>query len=452
VSLYSYNSPMNIVIEKIVYPGKALGRGTDGIATFVDGALPGETVEVTITKKKKSFQEGTLHNIIKPSDKRIHPRCPSFGKCGGCSFQHTDYEHQLKIKESYVKELIAPFCKNILPIISSPEIWGYRNKMEFSFFEREGTPAIGLHEKGSWNTYFDVPPCYLADPHILPLVTLLTTFAQHSGLPVYHPKSHQGFWRHVVFRTGKRTNEMLLNLVTASLPNISETFFIPLLSKLPPHITSIVWSINNHVSDVVQAEHMIVLKGKDHIEEQMQINNQWYRFIISPFSFFQTNTFGAEKLYETVYAFLQPVQQDILLDLYCGTGTIGISLAKYVHQCIGIEQVSDAIQNAEKNKTLNHIENITFYNSTVEQWIQHADIPAFTALILDPPRSGISSKVITLIARTHPPKIIYVSCNPATLARDLHILQQAGYRAQQAVAIDMFPQTFHVETVVQLQR
>jgi len=197
---------------------------------------------------------------------------------------------------------------------------------------------------------------------------------------------------------------------------------------------------------------MIVLKGKDHIEEQMQINNQWYRFIISPFSFFQTNTFGAEKLYETVYAFLQPVQQDILLDLYCGTGTIGISLARYVHQCIGIEQVSDAIQNAEKNKTLNHIENITFYNSTVEQWIQHADIPAFTALILDPPRSGISSKVITCIARTHPKKIIYVSCNPATLARDLHILQQAGYRAQQAVAIDMFPQTFHVETVVQLQR
>jgi 23S rRNA (uracil-5-)-methyltransferase RumA len=215
----------------------------------------------------------------------------------------------------------------------------------------------------------------------------------------------------------------------------------------------VVWTINNNISDMVQAEEMILLRGKDHIEEQMQIKNKLYRFIISPFSFFQTNTFGAEKLYETVAELLEPAPNDNLLDLYCGTGTIGLTIAPFVSSVVGVEQVSDAIKNAEENKRLNSMENISFETGSVEKWITHGTIPTFNSLIMDPPRSGISNKVVEFLAQTKPKKMIYVSCNPATLARDLHELEQkAGYRAQQAVAMDMFPQTFHVETVVQLQR
>ena len=208
---------MIIKIEKVVYPGKALGRGEDGIATFIDGALAGETAEVLITKSKKTFKEAKLVKIITPAAERTAPKCPSFGKCGGCSFQHTDYDNQVKIKEGCVKELLERFCPVTTPCVKSPTAWNYRNKMEFSFFfGRGGSPEIGLHEKNEFNRYFPVPPCLICGDDFMFVTERIKEFARGSGLSVYDKRSHKGFFRHLVLRKGMRTGQLLVNLVVSS--------------------------------------------------------------------------------------------------------------------------------------------------------------------------------------------------------------------------------------------
>lgn len=442
---------MNISIEKIVYPGKALGRGADGIATFTDNALPGETVDVVISKSKKTYKEAKLVSIVQPSTFRIRPRCPSFGKCGGCSFQHTDYLHQLDIKKSYVQEILSPYCSCIQPIIPSPESWNYRNKMEFSFFTGDtGKIMIGLHEKQSYNKHLSVPPCFIADESFLPLVDTIAKFAQQTNLPIYNPLTHQGFWRHLVLRKGKRTGEILINIVTNKQENIHKDLFDPLVSHIHNQVSSTYWTINSKLSDIVQADELILLDGKTCIEEELIIAKQHYFFLLSPFSFFQTNSRGTEKLYETILDFINPAQTEHILDLYCGTGTIGLILAPYVQTVTGIEQVHESILNAEENKKRNTIANIVFESSRVEQWIKQHENIHFDSIVVDPPRNGLSMKVIDFVLAINPKKLIYVSCNPATLARDLQILQTGGYKAQKIQPIDMFPQTYHVETVTLL--
>ncbi len=457
---------MPLKIEKIVYPGISLARD-NGLTTFLNGGLPGEEVEVEIVKKKKSFQEGRVLRVVEPSPERITPRCPSFGRCGGCSFQHTAYENQLRIKDEYVRELLQNFSiPQFLPILPSPEIWNYRNKMEFSFFETPSGPAeakgevtIGLHEKGAYNRYFPVPPCFIADQDFLKIVEEIQAFARRSGLQVYNPTTHQGFYRHLVLRKSKRTGQVLVNLVTTPLHppyqggQSNTSFFDGLVQVLKDHVSSFHWTVNNSVSDAVKAEEVHLLSGEPMIQEQMQIGERLYRFFVSPFSFFQTNTFGAEKLYETTLNFLDPKADDKVLDLYCGTGTIGLTLAPYVKQVLGVEQVPDAILDAKRNKEINAISNIDFEVGSVEKWIKHGTIPEFNALVIDPPRGGVSNKVIDFILRTKPTKIVYVSCNPSTLARDLAlILRDTDYKIDLVQAVDMFPQTYHVEVVVRLTR
>ncbi len=443
---------MKIRIEKIVYPGKALGRGEDGIATFTDEGLPHELVDVTFTKRKKSFQEGMVTEIIEVSPERIKARCPHFGICGGCALQHTTYENQLKIKQTYVAELLAqlPDLK-LAPIIASPEPWGYRNKMEFSFFEKDGQVYAGLHQKGQFNRYLAIPPCYISDSDFLPILEMVTKFVQKSKLPAYDAKSHIGFYRHVVLRKAKRTNEILLNLVTTHQDDITKDFFKPLIKELKDKITSFYWTENSKISDAVAADALHLLTGKAYIIEEMHIKEKTFSFQISPFSFFQTNSLGAELLYGQVLEYLKPEKKDTVLDLYCGTGTIGLTVAPFVQQVFGVEQIAAAIENAKENKICNKIENITFEVATVEEWIRQKNWPSFNALILDPPRNGLSLHVIEFIERTLPAKLVYVSCNPSTLARDLALLAKT-YKAVEGVAVDMFPQTYHVETVVRLQK
>jgi 23S rRNA (uracil-5-)-methyltransferase RumA len=444
---------MQITIEKIVYPGRSLGRGEDGIAVFTDGALAGEVVELDVIKKKKSFKEGKITAILKGSPLRIIPTCPSFGQCGGCSFQHTSYENQIQIKEGYVKELLKPLDIIVSPLIRSPEQWGYRNKMEFSFFQPNGELMVGLHEKGEFNRYFSVPPCFIADSDFLPIIELVSTFAKSSQLPAYNLKTHRGFYRHLVLRKGKRTGQILVNLVTHKQRDISTDFFAPLVNSLKDRVTSLYWTMNSRISDAVIADEPILVWGKEMIEEQMQIKGRTYTFAISPFSFFQTNTLGGEKLYETVIDALNRRVDDRVLDLYCGTGTIGIVLAPYVKEVLGIEQLPEAVENARDNKQRNKIENVAFEAGSVEKWIKHGTKPDFNCLVLDPPRSGISNKVIDFIEGTKLEQIVYVSCNPATLVRDLKgITEKVSYQIEKAIPIDMFPQTYHVEVVVSLKR
>ena len=444
---------MQITIEKIVYPGRSLGRGEDGIATFTDGALAGEIVELDVYKKKKSFKEGRITGIIESSPLRIPPRCPSFGHCGGCTFQHTNYEDQVQIKEGYVGELFNPFNIPISSLIRSPQEWGYRNKMEFSFFHQDGELMVGLHKKGKFNHFFSVPPCFIADEEILPVIESVMAFARASQLPAYDQKQHEGFYRHLVFRKGKRTGHLLVNLVTNRWEGISQNFFKLLVDSLKERVTSFYWTKNSRTSDAVIADEPLLLWGREMIEEKMQIKGREYTFGISPFSFFQTNTLAAERLYETVLDVLVGGAETRVLDLYCGTGTISLILAPYVQGVLGVEQLPEAVEDAEENKKRNRIENVSFVAGSVEKWIKHGTKPDFNCLVLDPPRSGISNKVIDFIEAMRPERIVYVSCNPATIVRDLKgIIEKVSYQIDRVIPIDMFPQTYHVEVVVVLKR
>lgn len=443
-----------INVEKIVYPGKCLGRGEDGIAVFVEGALPGEKVVVDIYKNKKTFKEARLLNIIEPSKNRTEAKCPLFGKCGGCSFQHTDYNTQLSIKEGYVNELLEGLGGEISPIIRSPLEWGYRNKMEFSFFDFDGAVNIGLHEKNEFNRFLGIPPCFICDKDFLYVTEKIKEFARNSDFLSYNRKTHQGFYRHLVLRKGINTGQVLVNLVTNVNDTVTKEFFNPLLESLKDKVNCFYWTVNSSVSDAVNAEKLILLYGREIIEEKLTIKGRPYYFTISPFSFFQTNTLGTEKLYEIVVDLLNGNSDDILLDLYCGTGTIGIIAAPYVKNVYGVEQIESAVENAVFNSKQNNIENITFESGSVEKWIKknkYSDNFPYNAVILDPPRGGLSNKVIDLVLNKKPAKVIYVSCNPSTLARDLKELTAAGsYTINKIIPIDMFPQTFHVETVVSM--
>lgn len=441
-----------IRIEKIVYPGKALGRGEDGIATFVEGALPDEVVEVDILKKKRTFKEAKLKNVVEHSVCRVSPACTSFGNCGGCSFQHTDYRHQLEIKQGYVQELLTPLGIEAAPIIGSPREWGYRNKMEFSFFQKGERIDLGLHAKGQFNAYFGVPPCFICDKDFLLAVEKVLEFANASGLRVYDKRAHEGFFRHLVLRKGVCTGELMVNIVT-NRDSVTPDFFAPLIEALKDRVTSLYWTVNSSKSDAVCAEELHLLHGKEAIHEKLSVGGRDFAFIISPFSFFQTNTLGTEKLYSTVLELLRPGSGDSVLDLYCGTGTIGIVIAPHVKEVTGVEQVSSAIANAGINARENGIANIAFAEGTVEKWLVKGAVPAFNGLVVDPPRCGLSNKVIDFIVSSSPEKIVYVSCNPSTLARDLKELSSRGpYRIERAVPVDMFPQTFHVEVVVSLAK
>ena len=444
---------MKIKIEKVVYPGKALGRGEDGIATFVEGALPDETVEVDILKNKKSFKEARLVSIIEPSALRIAPECPSFSKCGGCTFQHLAYGDQIEIKTAYIDELLSASGLPGIDVTPSPDLWGYRNKMEFSFFDEGKGLMVGLHRKGEFNRYFPVPPCLICDKDMIPALDAVLDFARASGLPCYDKRDNSGFFRHLVLRKAKGTNQLLVNLVTGNREGITPEFFKPLVEKLQNTTASFYWSVNAGVSDAVMADRLILLSGAEAIEEKIKVKGRGYSFLISPFSFFQTNTKGAEILYELAVDFIEPQKTDTVLDLYCGTGTIGITLAPFVDKVTGIELSEAAVKDAEKNRGRNNAVNVSFESGAVEKWVKLADKPHFNAVVLDPPRSGITNKVIDYISELKPEKIVYVSCNPATLARDLQLLKTGpGYEPVKAAAVDMFPHTYHVETVVSLRK
>ncbi|MHB9155406.1 MAG: 23S rRNA (uracil(1939)-C(5))-methyltransferase RlmD [Endomicrobiales bacterium] len=443
---------MKITVEKIVYPGTSLGRGADGIATFVEGCLPGEAVEVTITRNKKTFREGKLAELLSLSPERIAPRCPSFGTCGGCSFQHAAYKSQVAFKEGYVKELLAPLGVPVSSTRESPAEWEYRNKMEFSFFNGTEGVTLGLHEKNEFDRFFPVPPCFLCDRDFSSVIETVTAFARASGLTAYNKKTGEGFFRHLAVRKGIRTGQVLVNIVT-NKSGAGPGFFGPLQEQLRGKVTSLYWTVNGRVSDVVQADELILLDGKETIEEELAVGGRTYSFNISPFSFFQTNTRGTEVLYDTVLTLLKGEKDDVVFDLYCGTGTIGIILAPFVKEVLGVEQIASAVENAVRNQKKNGIENISFTEGSVEKWIKHGNRRDCTTLVMDPPRGGINRKVVEFLHAVSPRKILYVSCNPSTLARDLKDIVAPGtYRIKTIIPVDMFPQTYHIETVVSLEK
>lgn len=427
----------------------------------VKGVLPGQTVCFQAVKTGKNKREGRLVEIIQPSERegRIPP-CPHFGICGGCNYQTMPYSEQLRLKEEQVCRLLSDVLKEGYlweGIIGSPEELNYRNKMEFSFGDevKDGPLALGMHKKGSFYDIVTTAQCQIVDNDFNIVLEATLGLAKRYQLPFYHKMSHQGYLRHLLIRRATKTGEMLISLVTTSeypADCISEKSFLETWTKemlqlqsdkkIKGNIKGILHLVNNGMADVVASEQTEQLFGEDYFYE----NLLGLEFKISTFSFFQTNSLGAEVLYEKVREYVGETRDRVVYDLYSGTGTIAQLLAPVAKKVIGVEIVEEAVLAARENARRNGLSNCEFIAGDVLRALDELEEkPDY--IILDPPRDGIHPKALQKIILYGVEKMVYISCKPTSLARDLIPLQEAGYRAEKICMIDMFPQTANVETV-----
>jgi 23S rRNA (uracil1939-C5)-methyltransferase len=463
---------IDVAIETIAFEGKSVAR-VDGYVVFVHGGVPGDRARVTITRAKKSFAEADLREVLLPSPLRVPPRCRYFGPCGGCRWQHVAYEAQCGFKRQHVidaLERIGGFQGvAVAPTAGATEPYYYRNKMEFSFGTRwltseemavrtaEGGAtgerfALGLHVPGRYDKILDLEECWLQSPVSARIVNAVREFSLQQRIAVYSTESHSGYLRNLVIREGKRTGDLMINVVTREdREEIMRPLTAHLLEKFP-ETTTVVNNITEKVSQVALGEYERVYHGGGTITER--IGKRLYR--ISANSFFQTNTEQAERLYDTAAGMAAIRSGDVVYDLYSGTGTIALHVADAAREVIGIESVASSVEDAHRNAMANGIGNCRFLLGDLKETLIHAasggtDLPRPNVVILDPPRAGAHEKVLREIRSLAPRRIVYVSCNPATQARDLKILcEDAAYRIDQAQPVDMFPHTYHIENVVGL--
>lgn len=460
-------------VDDAAFEGRTVGR-YEGLVVFVDGAVPGDTVRARILKAKKNYAEAKVVAVEQPSAHRVQPRCKHFGPCGGCKWQHVDYRVQLRFKQQHVVdafERIGGLSNlNVLPIIGSDDVFFYRNKMEYSFSDREwlesGPPSpppsefdirhstfdihLGFHVPQRYDKVLEITQCHLQSDISNEILNFVRTFARREKLPAYSSDADAGYLRFLVIRQSKRTNELMVNLVTyEDRPDIMERFAADLLAAIPA-VTTIVNTINTKKAQIAFGDRERVYAGDGVIHERL--GN--LLFTISASSFFQTNTAQAECLYTIAKSFAAPQPTDVLWDLYSGTGSIALFVSDAVRQVVGIESVAGAVQDAERNAKTNHIQNCTFMLGDLKDrltkdrdWIKLHQKP--DVMIIDPPRGGMHPKVVDEILEIAPQRIVYVSCNPATQARDVKTLA-TRYDVLALQPVDMFPHTYHIENVAQL--
>ena len=382
-------------------------------------------------------------------------RCRHFGRCGGCQTQHLPYEEQLAQKKSRVESLLQPLGLSVAQIHASPEPWYYRNKMEFSFGDVyppvEGGPQLKLGQKarGRWFDVLDLQECFLLSLETPALLRAVREWASSEKLLPYNAKRHTGFLRHLVVREAKNTGERMVCLVTSPGELPRESFVKAVLGAYPA--TTIVWGENGKVSDTAVPDASKVLLGSGTIVEALRFNGLERRFRISPLSFFQTNTRGAQTLYGVVRGWLAPERPKRLLDLYCGAGAIGLCLSDLCEELVGAELNPSAVADARENAKLNGVANARFFEGRVETLLPSLLAMDPDAAIVDPPRAGLHAKAVETLLSLGCERLVYVSCSPEALARDLAALEP-GYRAERAEVVDLFPHTEHVETAVLLRR
>jgi 23S rRNA (uracil1939-C5)-methyltransferase len=462
---------VDLVIEKLAFGGKALGR-VDGFVVFVAHAVPGQTVRARITRKKAQFAEARVVQVLAQSSAYAPPFCPHFGVCGGCQWQDLTYEAQLHWKRLHVQECLRHLAGlnpgDIPPPVASPQPQYYRNKMEFTFAPRawlppeefaaglspdQGACALGLHVGAAFDRVFNVEHCYLQSPQTAAIVQEVRRGCGDSGLPAYNTRTHRGFWRFLVLREGKRTGQTLVHLVTSDQGEAAavEALAGHLRSGFPS-ITTLVHSRSQKRAQVAVGEVSRTLWGPGYIEERLG----GLRLRISAQSFLQTNTLAAEALYEAVNRLGEFAGDETVWDLYCGAGSIALFLASRVRRVVGFELVAAAVDDAYVNCRLNGVDNCQFLAGDLKQrLLEHIHgpqrIPLPDVVITDPPRAGMHPQVVQALLSLAPRRIIYVSCNPATLARDLALLQE-GYDILTVQPFDLFPHTAHIECVVRLDR
>jgi 23S rRNA (uracil1939-C5)-methyltransferase len=447
-------------IMNLAFGGKGIAK-IDGFTVFVDQAIPGDRCLARIIKKKKSHAEARMARIISPSPDRVTAPCPYSGHCGGCVWQCMTYEKQLEYKRRHVEEALSHLAGikgvRVNSTIPSSRVFGYRNKMEFTCTSRRWLPpreledksldmgfALGFHTPGIFDKILDIEACLLQPDAGNPMLVHARQYMKASGYPPYSPRTHEGFWRFLMFRYSFAYDQWLINIVTAAenLPAVS-----PLAESLIrrfPGVVSIVNNVTSRKSGISAGEYEIHLAGERCLKERLGP----YEFEVSANSFFQTNTHGAVNLYDTVKQFAGLSGSERVLDLYSGTGTIPIWLSDAAAEIVGIEIAESAVSDAQKNCTRNNIRNCRFIAGDIRSALAGIDENP-DVLIIDPPRTGMHPDVIKHIMDIAPEKMVYVSCNPATLARDIAMMKDR-YRIIEVQPVDMFPHTYHIEAVVKL--
>ncbi len=440
-------------IEKVEFPNKGiLHIEGEEKTVVVKNALPGQTVSVMLQKVRKGKAEGRIVEVLQPAPAEIPSSCPHFAMCGGCTYQNLPYEEQLKLKEAQVKELLDEACITDYEwegIKASPVQFAYRNKMEFSFGDeyKDGPLSLGMHKRGSFHDIVNVEQCQIVDEDFRMILKATLEFFKKEKVPYYHRMRHTGVLRHLLVRKAVRTGEILVDLVTTRESEVADKQWAEVLLSLPleGEIAGILHTYNDSVADVVKDEGTEILYGQDYFYEELL----GLKFKISPFSFFQTNSLGAEVLYETARSYIGDTKDKVIFDLYSGTGTIAQILAPVAKKVVGVEIVEEAVEAAKVNTGLNGLTNCTFWAGDVLKVIDElGEVPDL--IVLDPPRDGVNPKALEKITNFGVERMVYISCKPTSLARDLEMLQGRGYKVEKAVCVDMFPATSHVETVVML--
>lgn len=442
------------MVEKTVFPNKGI-INIEGNRIVVKNTVPGQKVRFQIQKKRSGKCEGRLLEVVEKSDMELEKAaCVHFDDCGGCTYQNLSYDIQLQIKETQVKELLDSAISHAYTfegIKASPLQFGYRNKMEFSFGDevKDGPLALGMHKRGSFYDIVTVSECQIVDEDYRKILECVQKFCMEKKLDFFHKIQHKGYLRHLLVRKGHKTGEILIDLVTTTQRDIdlNELVHALLSLSLEGKIAGILHTLNDSLADVVQSDETEQLYGHDYFYEEILDLN----FRITPFSFFQTNSLGAEVLYETVRDYVGDVKNKVIFDLYSGTGTIAQILAPVAQKVVGVEIVNEAVEAAKANAKLNDLSNCEFIAGDVLKVIDDlTDKPDI--IVLDPPRDGIHPKALEKIINFGVEKIVYVSCKPTSLVRDLEVFQEKGYQVERAVTVDMFPGTPHVETVCLLKR
>ncbi|WP_318344666.1 23S rRNA (uracil(1939)-C(5))-methyltransferase RlmD [Flagellimonas baculiformis] len=447
--------------------GKSVGKAPDGRVIFLSNAVPGDVVDVMTTKKKSAYFEGVATHFHKLSDKRTTPECQHFGTCGGCKWQHMGYGHQLYFKQREVENNLKRIGNLELPdvnaILGSEKEYFYRNKMEFSFSNSrwltqkeivsdrdfEDRNALGFHIPGMWDKILDIKKCHLQQDPSNAIRLEVKKFAVENGLPFFDPRNQKGLLRTLMIRTASTGEIMVLLQFFEDQKQEREQLLNHLMEKFP-EITSLQYVINPKQNDTIYDQEVVCFSGRDHIFEEME----GLRFKINAKSFYQTNSEQAHVLYNVTRDFAGLTGNELVYDLYTGTGTIAQFVSKKAKKVVGVESVPEAIEDAKANAVLNGISNVEFFvgdmkNVFNDDFIAQHGSP--DVIITDPPRDGMHKQVVEQLLQVAPPKIVYVSCNSATQARDLALMKDT-YKVTKVQPVDMFPQTHHVENVVLLEK
>lgn len=454
----------NFEITGVAAEGKSLGRWND-LVVFVPYGAPGDVIDLKITRKKHSFAEGVIARMIKPSDLRVEPLCEHFGLCGGCKWQHLPYDFQLQCKQQQVVDALQRIAKvdlpEINPILGSKETLHYRNKLEFTFSnknwltqeqlesgEQFDRNALGFHIPGAFDKVLNINKCWLQDSIGDEIRLFVRNYAVQQGYSFYDIRNNEGLMRTIMVRIAS-TGEIMLVVVFSQPNKVAIDDVMNAIKERFPSITSLMYVINLKVNDSIADQEIILYSGRDYIEEEME----GLKFRVGPKSFYQTNSRQAYELYKVARRMASLTGNELVYDLYTGTGTIANFVSRDARQVIGIEYVPEAIDDARLNSRVNGIDNTLFYAGDMKDVLTNEFVATHgrpEVMIVDPPRAGMHEDVVNVILNAEPQRIVYVSCNPATQARDLALLD-VKYRVVEVQPVDMFPHTHHVENVVALE-